>query len=177
MQVLQAVADQQLPDGAVGAGFVRALVWDHLSAQPRTPLDDVDVLYFDQGDLSKGREKSIEQTLAASHSAACHPKVPWSVKNQARMHLRNKTPAAQNTEDAMRQWLETPTAVAARLEMDGEIVILAPFGLVDLFSMVIRPTPAGFEKMDQFEDRLGRKPWLEQWPSLRVDRDPCPDSN
>lgn len=166
LAILQIARSLQLPDWAIGAGFVRALVWDHLSGQKRTKLSDIDVLYFDSDNLAKETEKTYEKALL-EHRAD----IPWSLKNQARMHLNNTTRAYRNTEDAMHFWLETPTAVAVRLERDDTLTILAPFGLEDLFQMIIRPTPAALEKMDQFESRLRSKPWIDQWPSLTVVRE------
>lgn len=164
MQVLEAVRTLQLPDWAIGAGFVRALVWDHLAGCKRTELHDVDVLYFDPHEHPRD-ENEHERALLAKL-----PSVPWSVKNQARMHIRNQTDPYSSTEDAMRFWLETPTAVAVRLEYDDSLTVLAPYGLSDLFEMVIRPTPAARAKMDQFEARLAEKPWLSTWSNVRVQR-------
>ncbi len=163
--LLETVRSLDLPDWAIGAGFVRALVWDHLSGKAKSYLDDIDVLYFDPAQLSQQQERTYERALQEQK-----PQIPWSVKNQARMHLRNDNPPYKNTEDAMRFWLETPTAVAVRLEKDGALTILAPFGLDDLFGMIIRATPAGLEKIDQFEERLRIKPWLSQWPDIKVVR-------
>lgn len=165
MEVLRTVGSLRLPDWAIGAGFVRALVWDRLSGQGRTRLEDVDVLFFDPDDISKDREEGLRQKLLDKR-----PEVPWSVKNQARMHTRNRTKAYRNTEDAMRYWLETPTAVAVRLGSDGRLAVLAPYGLDDLFRMIIRPTPKARLRMDQFESRLSQKPWLRIWPDLKVIR-------
>jgi uncharacterized protein len=163
MSVLQVVAKLDLPDWAIGAGFVRSLIWDSLCSQNRTPLNDVDVLYFNASDISEDQEKRIEQELTK-----VRPDVPWSVKNQARMHIHNRTRRYQDIEDALSYWLETPTAVAVRLEPDLSMTILAPFGLQDLFDMLIRPTPRGEEVMDQFEERIAQKPWLQNWPRLKV---------
>lgn len=165
MDILRTLRELQLPDWAIGAGFMRALVWNTLSSQKPTQLEDVDVLFFDPTNLSKSSEKKIDQQLSK-----IKPDVPWSAKNQARMHLRNKTKAALSTEDAMRFWLETPTAVAARIDAKDKITILAPFGLDDLFQMIIRPTPAALSKVDQFESRLDRKDWRQKWPDLKVIR-------
>lgn len=165
MNVLKAVRTLQLPDWAIGAGFVRALVWDRLTERGRTPLGDVDVLYFDSSDDSEQREKENERVLGQEL-----PGIPWSVKNQARMHVRNQTDPYTSTEDAMRFWLETPTAVAVRIEHDDSLTVLAPYGLSDLFQMVIRPTPQAKNKMDQFEARLAQKPWLRIWPNIKVHR-------
>ena len=44
---LNLVAELELPDGWIGAGFVRNAVWDRLHDRPMTPLSDIDVLYCD----------------------------------------------------------------------------------------------------------------------------------
>jgi len=165
MDILKTARELQMPDWAIGAGFIRTLVWDHISHKNSTPLDDVDVLFFEASNLSKNTEKEFELQLMKMR-----PDIPWSVKNQARMHIRNKTKVASNTTDAMRYWLETPTAVAARIDANDEITILAPFGLDDLFKMIIRPTPAATSKMEQFEARLTTKFWLKNWPELKIIR-------
>ncbi len=165
MQALTAVRSLKLPDWAIGAGVVRSLVWDHLSCLGKTEPDDVDVLFFDQNNLSKEYEMEIEQSLRD-----ISPDVPWSVKNQARMHLRNKDLPYQDTKDAMCYWLETATAIAIRFEDNDDLTILAPFGLKDLFNMIIRPTPAARSKMDQFENRTRQKDWLNIWPELIIDK-------
>lgn len=47
MRLLIIVADLKLPDGLIAAGFVRNLVWDHLHGKNATPLNDVDVIFYD----------------------------------------------------------------------------------------------------------------------------------
>ena len=47
MRLLQAVRALQLPDCFIAAGFVRNMVWDALHDYPLTPLNDVDVIYYD----------------------------------------------------------------------------------------------------------------------------------
>ncbi|MEO1142771.1 MAG: nucleotidyltransferase family protein, partial [Pseudomonadota bacterium] len=102
METLQAARGIGLPDWAIGAGFIRNAVWDHLHGYDKiTPLADIDVLYFEPSDLSKERELDIEAILKA-----ILPDRPWSVRNQARMHLRNNDAPYASTEDALRYWLE-----------------------------------------------------------------------
>jgi hypothetical protein len=162
MAALSAVRDLGLPDWAIGAGFVRALVWDHLSGHAvPMPLGDVDVIYFDPSDLSATREAEFEALLQARV-----PGPPWSVKNQARMHFRNVDRPYRDTTDAIGHWLETATCVAVRLEADDGLTLLAPHGIADLVAMKLRPTPAGLAKRADFEARLAAKDWLGRWPKL-----------
>ncbi|CAH7108283.1 hypothetical protein VCHA54P496_10681 [Vibrio chagasii] len=49
-KILECVAQLDLPQCYVAAGFVRNLVWDHLHGFDNpTPLNDIDVIYFDRG--------------------------------------------------------------------------------------------------------------------------------
>jgi hypothetical protein len=94
--------------------------------------------------------------------------VPWSVKNQARMHLKNGDQPYQDTNDAMHHWLETPTCVAVALDDGGRLRLLAPYGLADLFNLVIRPTPAGLRRSADYNTRVAGKPWRQTWPRISV---------
>ena len=164
MAALAAVRAAGLPHGAIGAGFVRALVWDHLSGfAVRSTVEDIDVLYQDPADLDPARESEHEARLA--HLL---PGLPWSVRNQARMHRRNGDAPYRDLDDALRHWLETPTCVALTLGDGDAIAVTAPFGLADLFAMVIRPTPRGRERRAAFDGRVAAKGWLERWPAARL---------
>lgn len=165
--ILATVRGLDLPDWAIGAGFVRARVWDVLTGRERSALGDVDVLYFDAAETDPARDDARQLKLAE-----LRPDVPWSVTNQARMNIRNDDPPYRDTEDALRFWLETPTAVAVRLEADGTITVLAPLGLDDLFDLVVRPTPETrkrTDKMSAYRHRLATKAWSRNWPGLRVE--------
>ncbi len=64
MAVLGAARDLGLPDCWIGAGFVRGKIWDHLHGFVRaTPLEDIDVLYFQPEDTSQAAERVIEARL------------------------------------------------------------------------------------------------------------------
>jgi hypothetical protein len=165
MAILRAVAALKLPDWAIGAGFVRNRVWDALSGFTRpTPPSDIDVLYHDPSDVSPAREAAIEAELCVAL-----PDAPWSVRNQARMHVKNGDPPYGSTENALRFWLETPTAVAVRLDEAGRLRLLAPHGLDDLFAFVVRPTPSGRARFDAYRRRVAEKNWPALWPGVRVE--------
>ncbi|MBL8805241.1 MAG: nucleotidyltransferase family protein [Rhodospirillales bacterium] len=164
MRVLAIVADLALPDCWIGGGFVRSPMWDRLSGRPpKFPDGDIDVLWFDPARTEAAFDEALEARLAA-----IDPTLEWSVKNQARMHLRNGNPPYASTADAMRHWVETATAVAVRLA-DGRVEVSAPLGFDDLHSMTVRPTPefAG-ARIGEAASRLRAKRWLDRWPGLRV---------
>jgi hypothetical protein len=164
LDALRAVAVLDLPDCWIGAGFIRNAVWDHLHDRPQQPPDsDVDVVWFDAQAPDATRDRAITAQLEASE-----PSLPWSVKNQARMHLRNADPPYANTAQAITHWPETATAVAVRLR-EGSIHVLAPHGLDDLFALTLRPTPAFTgPKRATVLARIAEKHWLARWPRLSL---------
>lgn len=164
MSWLRAVRDHG-PEGAwIGAGFVRNAVWDALHGYAEaTPLVDVDVLYFVADDLAAETDEAWERHLRE----AC-PGAPWSVRNQARMHLRNGDSAYSDCGDAMRHWPETCTAVALRL-CGERLELLAPLGIDDLLELRVRPTERFRAKPHLYLERLAAKNWPARWPKLRVE--------
>ena len=136
-RVLGLVRSLELTDCWVGAGFIRNAVWDHLHGRPATRCSgDVDVLWFDPCRVAPCEDLRIEAELRA-----LEPSIEWSVKNQARMHERNGDARYASVTHAMLGWPETATAVAAQWTELGDCEIAAPFGIEDLFSLILRPTP------------------------------------
>lgn len=164
--VLGRVQSLGLPDCWVGAGFVRNAVWDSLHGFPASrPVGDIDVLWFDPDRVAPSVDDQLEAELRA-----LDPAIGWSVKNQARMHVRNGDAPYISTADAMRYWPETATAVAARRTESGGCEITAPFGLDDLFALIVRPTPRFLgEKHRAYLKRVDAKGWRSSWPRLRME--------
>jgi len=165
MAVLRLARSLDLPDWAIGAGFLRNRLWDDLTgARTRSPADDIDLLYFDAGDPEGGGEAAIEARLEAAR-----PDLIWQARNQARMHRVNGDAPYADTQDALRYWLETCSAVAARLERDDRLTLLAPYGLDDLFGLVCRPTPAGVRRNEAYRARMMAKAWDRRWMRCRIE--------
>ncbi|MEJ2456857.1 MAG: nucleotidyltransferase family protein, partial [Novosphingobium sp.] len=111
MRALAAVHTLELPDSWIGAGFVRDAVWDHLHDRALSFLTgDIDVIWFDPARSGRVFDRALDSRLRA-----LLPGLDWSVKNQARMHLRNGDAPYRDTADAMTHWPETATDVAVRL--------------------------------------------------------------
>lgn len=152
---------QVMPQGWIGAGFTRNLVWDWLGGQECEPLTDVDVVYFDNTDLDEAREKAFEASLSTEATD-----IPWSVKNQARMHLKHGERPYNDLIDGLGHWLETATTVSVRLDEDGQFEVLAPYGLDDLMAGILRPTASGFRRVAHLRHRAEAKGWLRRWPHV-----------
>ena len=167
MGALEAVAGLGLPDAWIGAGFLRGAVWDRLHGYAeRTPLGDIDVIFHDPGNLDPTADEALERRLGAAL-----PGLPWSVRNQARMHLKNGDPPYRSSADALAHWLETPTAVALRLDAAAGPELLAPLGTRDLLGLMVRPTPHARKhkhRLAAYRARLESKNWPAKWPRLRV---------
>jgi uncharacterized protein len=162
MDALDTARALDLPDWCLAAGFVRNLVWDrlHRFEQP-TKLNDIDLIYFDKQNTDENIDRDLENRLKAAMN------LPWSVKNQARMHKRNSDSPYSSTVDAMSYWVEVETAVGAALGDSGVVRIVAPLGIEPLFQYTITPNMKRL-KLSQFARRVSGKRWLEIWPKLTV---------
>ncbi|WP_149538015.1 nucleotidyltransferase family protein [Siccirubricoccus phaeus] len=164
-QALRQVAALDLPGGGwIGAGFLRNAAWDALHGRAAPHRGDVDVLWHAPAQATPEADAAAEAALRT-----LDPALDWSVRNQARMHLRNGDAPYASVAEAMRHWPETATAVAARRQ--GEACeILAPYGLEDLFALLLRPTPgfADGPKHAIFRQRVADKGWLARWPLLQL---------
>ena len=82
MNVLEQVRSLSLPDCWIAAGFIRNMVWDSLHNYSNSPLDDIDVIFYDSEDSEGLLESSAAESLKVIDQS-----VNWEVKNQAFMHL------------------------------------------------------------------------------------------
>ena len=167
MSVLAAVKALDLPDCWVCAGFVRSKIWDTLHKfTDRTSLPDIDVIYFDKKNLDKMREKEIEDQL---HQI--HPNLPWSVKNEARMHLISHFPPYSSSVDAISKFPETATALGVQLDGDDNIILAAPWGINDIIALKVNPTSYFMKDKTRkaiYRKRVESKKWKEIWGELKI---------
>lgn len=172
MDILRAVKTLNLPDWWIGAGFVRSKVWDSLHEyKVRTPIPDIDVIYFDPNDFSK--EESVQDTTKQEIEyekklGRLIPKTNWSVTNQARMHLFHNHQPYLNSEQALAQWVETATCVGVRLDKTDNAILTSPRGIEDLVNLILRPTPGSYKDDTFFKERVEKKAWCTKWPKLKV---------
>ncbi|PJN49874.1 hypothetical protein PAEAM_54860 [Paenibacillus sp. GM1FR] len=163
MHDLRRVRSLHLPQSYIGAGYIRNYIWDVLHGYDLRELhSDIDVVYYDAQDLREERDIQLEQQL---REETCNSK--WSVKNQARMHLRNGTVPYHSTEDALRYWPEVVTAIGVQLDEEDRVNICAPHGLHDLYHLIVRKSPF-FTDADYYNQRVQKKRWQEQWPKLTI---------
>jgi hypothetical protein len=153
------------PFAWITGGFVRNAIWDAVfdKKEACTPID-VDVIYLDP----RKRTPFAEHGLSAS--LAWHaPGIPWSVKDQSRMHMRNGDSPYRTLDEALRAFPDRSSAVAVRLLTDDRVEARVPYGLEDAFRGIVRPTPAGLSD-GRYQAFLSRKlvGWRKRWPRLMV---------
>jgi hypothetical protein len=169
MTVLEDLRDDGLPQGIVVAGALYNLVWNRLTGRPDlTGINDVDVLYFDPGDLSEAAEDAIIRRLDRRFTDL---PVPVQVRNQARVHLwfpeKFGIPLAPlaSADEMLGYFASKSQAVGVRLDAGGALDIVAPFGLDDLFSFRLTPNPALANKATH-DAKAARA--IGIWPELTV---------
>lgn len=167
MDILHTVKSLQLPDWWVCAGFVRSKIWDILHGfHERTPIPDVDVIYFDESNLHETEEKKLEEKLKS-----IRPAIPWSVKNEARMHVVNNLPPYTSAVDAISKFPETATALGLALDDQNEVILAAPHGIDDVIHLRLKPTPFFEESKERaiiYEERIRKKNWKQIWNRITV---------
>ncbi|WP_010460532.1 nucleotidyltransferase family protein [Acidovorax radicis] len=171
MGALRAVRMLGLGSWCIGAGAVRSLVWDDLHgfAEP-TPLDDVDVVYFDPAREGTEHDAALEHRLRQEM-----PSVVWEVTNQATVHhwfarhLGQPVAPLESLEDGVGTWPEIATCVGVFLRADDSIGVVAPHGLDDLFNLIVRHNPLRADART-YRERVASKRFAARWPLLSI----CP---
>nr|WP_160155453.1 nucleotidyltransferase family protein [Geobacillus sp. TFV-3] len=167
MDILRAVKSLNLPDWWVCAGFVRSKIWDVLhDFKERTLIPDIDVIYFDDTNMEELEEKKLEIRLRN-----ILPNIPWSVKNEARMHVVNNIPPYSSSVDAISKFPETATSLGVKLDEKDDIILVAPWGVDDVINLEVKPTPYFKESKELskiYEERITKKNWKDIWYKVKV---------
>jgi hypothetical protein len=168
MSALQAVRSLQLQSWCIGAGAVRNLVWDALhDYKEPSALTDVDVVYFDLN-AAPDQDKKLQQLLHAHQ-----PTIPWEVVNQAFVHtwferyFDHSVAPVHSLTEAVATWPEFATSVGVSLDANGQIDIIAPYGLDDLFAMRVQRNPSRVS-LENYQSRVEQKQYAKRWPRVTV---------
>lgn len=164
---LAAARDVGAPDWLLSAGAIRDAVWDALHGRPPAMPRDLDLGFFDPGDLSPARDEEVTAALRARA-----PSLPWEAKNQAAVHLWYphrfgvSVPPFASCAEAVATFPETASCVGVRPRADGGLLVVAPHGLDDLLGCVCRHNPMRVSAQF-YEQRVREKGWRERWPLMR----------
>ncbi|MCO5396749.1 nucleotidyltransferase family protein [Ralstonia soli] len=168
---LIAARNLELTSWCIGAGAVRNLVWDalHGFAAP-SALSDIDLAHFDERNLSAEQDRRLEHRLTGTY-----PNAQWEVTNQAAVHrwfeasFGYAVRPLTSLKDAVGSWPEYATSVGLTLNPDDSITVIAPYGLDDLFKMVIRRNPARVS-IEAYEARIKQKQYATRWQQVTIIR-------
>jgi len=153
----------------IGAGCLVQTVWNELTNRPpEYGIGDIDIIYYDGTDLSLAAEEAV---VSEGQRLLSGLRIPVDIKNEARVHLwyRDKfgieLQQYASLEAAIDTWPATATSLGARLNPDGSWHIYAPFGLEDLFNLVVRPNKVLIN--ESIYNQKARK-WKSKWPELSI---------
>jgi hypothetical protein len=168
MEALRAARQVEAPDWLISAGAIRDAVWDWIHGRPPTTMPrDVDLAFFDPDDLGPERERAVEEALRARA-----PRLPWQARNQAAVHVWYpqrfgiEVPPFRCSAEAVATFPEVATCVGVRLLPDDDLLVVAPYGLDDLFGCVCRHNPARVSA-SFYVRRVEEKGWAGRWPEMR----------
>jgi hypothetical protein len=168
MDLLRRIRGLRLPQWRLVAGCLYQTVWNVLTGRRRgTGIQDYDLIYFDP-DVSWEAEDAVIQRVIGVASDCVGP---VQVRNQARVHLWFESrfgapyPALQCADAALERYAAIVHAVGVRLEEDDRLDIVAPYGLDDLFAMVIRPNHV-LDNAASYTRKAARAQTM--WPEIAV---------
>jgi len=163
MSVLKIASELNLPDWAIGAGFVRNKVWDYLHGYSKLKVDtnDIDLVYYDPFGNDEEADKELSEKLKKRTG------MEWEVVNEVYAHKWNNLPPYKSTEDALLQWPETATGIGVTIKND-KLRLVAPRGIDDLINLIIRPSPRFIDGIEKVRQRAKKKGWLTKWPKLKI---------
>ncbi|MBL8893277.1 MAG: nucleotidyltransferase family protein [Rhizobiales bacterium] len=157
-----------LPDCWLVAGALAQTAWnDAFRVAPRHGISDIDLVYFDATDLSESAEAHHSDRI---QRLSYELPVRIGVKNEARVHLwyggkfGYEIRPYVSTEDAIGSSPATATALGVRPDAAG-LSNCAPFGLRDLFNLVVRPNKRQIARAI-YETKVRR--WEDLWPRLTI---------
>lgn len=169
MRVLTTVRGLGLPDWRLFSGAVYQTVWNAVTGRdPAYGLKDFDIGYFDPDTSWDAEDVFIKRTAEAFDEPL---RSAVEVRNQARVHLwfqgkfGEPYQALTGTDEALSRFVAPAFGVGVRLEDDDRITVAAPFGLEDMFAMVIRPNP--HRPLAKGWDRVVESA-TSRWPELKV---------
>ena len=168
LEVLNTAGKFKLPNWFVGAGCIAQTVWNKFHGfDLNQNITDIDLVYFDDTDLSFEAEDKI---IALVKDTFSHFPIDIDVKNQARVHLWYGKHFGYDIEpyisihDALKSWPTTATSIGIRKEQDN-YQVFAPFGLEDLLGMVVRANKVQITE-EIYKSKVDR--WTRCWPKLKV---------
>lgn len=168
-EILKLVPHLGMSNWYLGSGCVAQTVWNYFHEFDLAKgIKDYDLVYYDSSDVSSGAQ---DLYVEKGKKIFDHISIPVEIVNEARVHLwyeeefGKKIAPYQSIEEAINEWPTTATSIGVRYDENGKFVVFAPYGLNDLWGMVVRPNKLKVtEKI--YLDKVER--WTSVWPKLKV---------
>ncbi|MFC7321131.1 nucleotidyltransferase family protein [Halobacillus campisalis] len=164
------VAESEFDHYYIGAGCITQSVWNYLCGREAGyGIGDIDIVYYDAHDHTGEREDWIE---AVCNKKLEHAGYPIDVTNEARVHVwyekkfGKKIPPYQSVEEAIDTWPATASAIGVK-KTNGIYQIYAPYGLDDLFQLIVRPNKKMIPQ-HVYEKKVSK--WKRLWPELKIQK-------
>lgn len=168
-KLFERLCESGLPDWVLVSGCLFQTVWNVVSGKPvEHGIKDYDVFYFDSEDTGfEAEDRWIKKIAALTSDLACDVEV----RNQSRVHLwypekfGTPYPELKSAFEGIDRFLHTSCAVGLYPDSHGHPKVYAPYGLDDLFDMVLRPNP---DTPLDARRREKEARWCAVWPKLQV---------
>jgi hypothetical protein len=168
-ELLKRTPELKLPNWYLGAGCIAQTVWNYLHGFELTNgIKDCDLVYYDASDLSKEAENVYVQQGEKLFRNISNP---VEIVNQARVHLwygkefGREIEPYRSVEAAINEWPTTATGIGVQYDENGKITVFAPYGLNDLWGMILHPNKLKITEGIYLE-KIER--WTSVWPQLKV---------
>jgi uncharacterized protein len=167
--VVERLERLDLPQCYLAAGALFQTVWNGLSERdPTAGINDYDVNYYDNTDLSWHAEDQVIRKAAAVFADL---DATVEVRNEARVHLWYEDkfgvpcPPYPSVHAAIASFPNTSSCFGVRAIGPDRLEVYAPYGFSDLFAMRTRPNPI-LAPRHVYEAKTAR--WKAEWPTLQV---------
>ena len=167
VNIIKVIDELKINNCYVGAGCVNQTVFNYYHGYDIDyGINDYDIIYFDDDTSYEAEDKVIKLI----NSRISDSTIRLDIKNQARVHMwfyekyGIKREAYVSVEDAIGRWTSTVTCIGIRL-INNKFEVYAPYGLNDLFNMIIRPVKIDIDK-EFYYKRCIR--WKNKWPNIKI---------
>ncbi len=159
----------QMPNWYLTAGCIAQTVWNSFHGfEPTHGIKDYDLIYFDESDVNRERErKHIQRGQELFKKLGA----PVEIVNEANVHTwfehdfgEKMAHPYKSVEEAIGTWSTVAVCIGVKY-VNGKFDVCAPYGLNDLFSLLLRPN-RGFFSKSRHEEKINR--WIKVWHKLKV---------
>ena len=158
VKILKILEESNLKNYYVAAGSINQTIINYYTDRDLNyGNSDYDIVYFDE-DTSYNTEYEITKSLMKKFEGIIKE---FDIKNQARVHLwyEDKFGYAiapfTSVEHAISSWGSTITCIGVRLEKE-RLIVCAPYGLNDVFNLIIRPVKDGVFDETSFNKKVAK---------------------